>query len=105
MVADADAAWTADAAAIAACGLSFSSSAVADAAADLDAATADAAATIAVCGSSFSSSAAAEMDLAAANSHILPKGCMRGYIFISPHIHSTTLPSGRNPWKNVRPFL
>lgn len=93
-------------------GLFFCSSAVADAAmASATAATVVAEAVMTtVSGLFFCLSAVvdAAMALAAANLlsilSVFTSDLMRGYILLSPHIHSKTLSTGSVLWKNIRSF-
>lgn len=111
---DADAAVTADAVleTTAVSGSSACCYAVADVAMASDAAAtvdADAVTTVAS-GSFFCSSAVVDAVTASAAANHLPilsvntSDLMRGYILLSPHIHSKTLSSGSVLWKNIRSF-
>ena len=112
---DADAAVTVDVVSetTAVSGSSVCCYAVADAVAALDAAVtvdADAAVTTAVSGLSCCLSAVVDVAMASAAANLLPilsvctSDLMRGYILLSPHIHSKTLSSGSVLWKNVQSF-
>ena len=108
----ADAVMIADLQIIAACGLSYCLSAVADVAtaSDTVATVVVEAVMTTVSGLFFCLSAVvdAAMALAAAKfPSILPvytSDLMRGYLLLSPHIHSKTLSSGSVLWKNDRSF-
>ena len=108
----ADAVMIADLQIIAACGSSYYSSAVADVAtaSDTVATVVAEAVMTTVSGLFFCLSAVvdAAMALAAAKlPSILPvytSDLMRGYLLLSPHIHSKTLSSGSVLWKNDRSF-
>ena len=117
MLMDADAAAIADVDAVleitAVSGLSYCLSAVADAAIASDAvaiADVDVAVTTAISGLSCCLSAVVDAAMASAAANILSilsvctSDLMRGYILLSPHIHSKTLSSGSVLWKNVQSF-
>lgn len=110
---DADAAVTADVVleTTAVSGLSACCYAVADAATASDAeATVDAVVTTVVSGLSCCLSAVVDVAMASAAANlpsilsVCTSDLMRGYILLSPHIHSKTLSTGSVLWKNVRSF-
>ena len=112
---DADAAVTVDVVSetTAVSGSSVCCYAVADVVTASDAAVtvdADAAVTTAVSGLSCCLSVAADAVMASAAANLLSillvciSDLMRGYILLSPHIHSKTLSTGSVLWKNVRSF-
>ena len=112
---DADAATIADVDAVSEITVVSGSSAycyaVADVATASDAvATVDAVATTVVSGLSCCLSAVVDAAMASAAANLLSilsvctSDLMRGYLLLSPHIHSKTLSTGSVLWKNARSF-